>query len=53
MPFFGRGFQGAPYGGQYEYSAEMELRILKDQADSINERIKALESAAAGKKESI
>ena len=53
MPFYGRGFQGSPYGGQYEYSAEAELRMLKDQADSINERIKVLESAAVGKKESI
>lgn len=52
VPFYGRGFQGSPYGGQYEYSAEAELRMLKDQADSINERIRALESAAA-KKESI
>ncbi len=62
-PFYGRGFQGAPYSNryeapypQYEYSADSELRMLKQQAeamkneaDVINERIKELESAAAGK----
>ncbi len=62
-PFYGRGFQGAPYSGryeapypQYEYSADSELRMLKqqaeamkNQADYINERIKVLEAAATAK----
>jgi len=49
--FGARRFQGAPYGGGYEYSAEAELSMLREQAEYINERIKALQSAASGKQE--
>ena len=52
-PFFGRRFQaGADTGqySQYEYSPEAELRMLKEQAEFINERIKNLESAAQTEK---
>jgi hypothetical protein len=48
-PFFGRGFQNAPWNPQFqqnEYSAEAELKMLKDEAASINERIRELEAAA-------
>jgi len=51
-PFFGRGFQNAPWNSQFrqnEYSAEAELKMLKDEAASINERIRELEAAAAAK----
>ncbi len=61
---YGRGFRGAPYQPQYsqypqyDYSAESELQMLKAQAEmikketeSINQRIKELESVEAGKTE--
>ncbi|HPS58621.1 MAG TPA: DUF5320 domain-containing protein [Spirochaetota bacterium] len=53
VPSNRRGFQGMSFGGPYEYSADSELQMLKEQADLINERIKTLESAAAGKSENI
>ena len=60
-PFYGRGFQGVPETNRYEapkpryeYSADLELRMLREQAESIkreaesiDERIKELESASA------
>ena len=49
-PVNGRSFQGA-YGDPYENSADAELQMLKEQADFINERIKALESASTSKKD--
>ncbi|HPF06476.1 MAG TPA: DUF5320 domain-containing protein [Spirochaetota bacterium] len=51
-PNYGREFYGAPYPPQYppyEYRAEDELRMLKEEANAINERIRELEAAAAAK----
>ena len=61
--FYGRGFQGTPDSNRYEapnpryeYSADLEIRMLREQAESlkkeaeyIDERIRELESASAEK----
>jgi hypothetical protein len=65
MGYRGRGFQNYPpyYGrgfsySQPEFSADLEIKVLKEQAEFmqkeaslINERIRELESLAAGQKD--